>query len=307
MSDVSETPSPTVRRAPPGWHWGTREHLLARIEQKREVVLSWLGTEIFSTARVLGQVLGLKKTGTYQTLAAMKRDGLIDFQVIEWHAASLQIVVLSPHGAAMAGKGGEGYQQGKVAASSIGHQLDVQQARFHLERAGGWTEWVAERALKEQQMADANDEAVPPLERRWPKLPDGVGRSKTGRQVAIEMERSIKTSKNYQSIAGQYLHMQDELRLIDRVLYVTTSDRVRDALQSKFSALATVVFPADVSPNGSIAYERRAFEDGQKRRFFFASMDDLKTNTSPRHAAETAEEYLERIEKQKQQQQAGEK
>ena len=66
LLDTPSTPSPAVR---PAWHWGTREQLLARIEHKRELVLAWLGAEIFSTAKVLGQVLGLKKTGTHQTLA----------------------------------------------------------------------------------------------------------------------------------------------------------------------------------------------------------------------------------------------
>ena len=68
MSEVLETTHPPVRRTPPAWHYGTRQALMARIEEKRAVVLAWLGAEIFSTAKVLAQVLGLKKTGTQQTL-----------------------------------------------------------------------------------------------------------------------------------------------------------------------------------------------------------------------------------------------
>lgn len=299
LLDTPPTPSPAVR---PAWHWGTREQLLARIEHKRELVLAWLGAETFSTAKVLGQVLGLKKTGTHQTLAAMKRDGLIDFQSIEWHAASLQIVVLTPHGAALAGTGGDGYQQGKVASSSIGHQLDVQQARLYLERAG-WSDWVAERTLREEAGAEEGDEALPVLQRRWLKVPDGVGLSPNSRRVAVEMERSIKTTKSYTTIVGQYLHML-ERGVVDRVLYVTTSDRVRDALHAKVGALGIVNFPDGVKKLNSrrhLATKRREFEDAEKKKFWFASVDDLQANRPPRHAAETADEYRQRIERQPQQ------
>jgi hypothetical protein len=301
VNDVVETPSPADRREPPAWHWGTREKLLARIEHKRGVVLAWLGTEIFSTARVLGQVLGLKKTGTHQTLAAMKRDGLIDFQSIEWHAASLQIVVLTPHGAALAGDGGDGYQQGKVAPSSIGHQLDVQQARFYLERTG-WSEWVAERTLREEAGTEERDDSLPVLKRRWLKVPDGVGLSPRGLRVGVEMERSIKTTKSYTTIVGQYLQML-ERGVVDRVLYVTTSDRVRDALHSKVSALEIVNFPdgvRKVNNRRQVATKRRAFENDEKAKFLFASMDDLRANRPPRDASETADEYRQRVERQQQ-------
>ena len=314
MSEVLETTPPPVRRTQPAWHWGTREHLLARIEEKRAVVLAWLGAEIFSTAKVLAQVLGLKKTGTHQTLAAMKRDGLIDFQLVEWHAASIQLVVLTQHGAGIAGEGGEGYQQGKVAASQIGHQLDVQLARLDLERAG-WKDWVAERALREACAAEEKDESLPVLQRRWLKVPDGVGLSKTGRTVAIEMERSIKTSKSYMTIAGLYVHMLNRRKVdeegveeagpvVDRVLYITTTDRVRDALHSKFQRIEEINFPDAVARQGNrrrIKTERLPFEKGDKQKFWFASMDDLRKNAPPRHAAETAEEYRERIAREKQQ------
>jgi hypothetical protein len=300
VTDVIDPPP--VRRPPP--HWGTQEKLLARIEQKRAAVLAWLSAETFTTARLLEEVLGLSKTPTHKTLAAMKRDGLIDHQVIEWHAASLQIVVLTAHGAALAGAGGNGYEVGKVATSSIGHQLDVQKARLCLERAG-WSDWVAEPALR----AEAAEEViarVPHMKRRWPKVPDAVGRSKAGRLVAVEMERSIKTTKNYRPILGKYMHMMDSTKVVGGVLYVTTSDRVRDALHAKLRGIETVSVPVGVKPHPGVkqtdplVYEQQYFA-GQK--FFFASMDDLKTNTSPRHAAETADEYRQRIERQKQQQQ----
>lgn len=253
--------------------FGKRADLLARVEEKRRAVLAWLAAEIFSSAAILGQVMGLKKSGTYKTLADMKRDGLIDFQDITWHAASMQLVVLTPHGAAMAGEGEDGFQQGKVAASSIGHQLDVQQARLYLER-DGWTGWVSELALREKAGTEARLK-VPLLDREWPKVPDGLGSSKHGRRVAVEMERSIKTTKSYRAIVGQYLHMM-KLGAIDQVLYVTTSDRVRDALKAKVTGLPTVLMPVGVSPSGGVAFESMAFEDSHKKRLFFTSMDELR-------------------------------
>lgn len=41
--------------------FGKRADLLARVEEKRAAVLAWLGAEIFSSAAILGQVMGLKK------------------------------------------------------------------------------------------------------------------------------------------------------------------------------------------------------------------------------------------------------
>lgn len=315
MSEVIETTQQPVRRTPPAWHFGTRQALMARIEEKRAVVLAWLGAEIFSTAKVIAQVLGLSKSCTQQTLAAMRRDGLIDVQLVEWHTASLKLLVLTQHGAGMAGKGGDGYQPGKVAASQIGHQLDVQLARLDLERAG-WKHWVAERALREACAAEERDESLPVLHRRWLKVPDGVGLAPTGRTVAIELERSIKTSKTYMTIAGLYVHMINRTKVdeegveepdpvVDRVLYVTTTDRVRDALHSKFQRIEEINFPKSVTRQGTrrrIKTERLLFEEVDKQKFWFVSMGDLQANRPPRHAAETADEYRHRIEGQQQQQ-----
>jgi hypothetical protein len=268
VSEVDATPS---RRSPPP-RYATRDELEARIEQKRDRVLRWLADEQFTTAKVLEQVLELQWNAVRKTVASMVRDNLVDLQEVHWNDFKLRLIVLTAHGAALVDPQSESYQQGRVASSSIAHSIDVQRARLLFEKAG-WSAWTSERRLREEAAREVRA-GVRVGDRAWPKVPDAVGTSAKGHRVAVEMERTIKTSKTYELIAGQYAAMFDR-GVVNQVQYVVTSRKVRDALKAKFAALQTVAVPIGEKQNGATAFERRTFDEDDRVRFHFSAMEDL--------------------------------
>lgn len=79
----------------------------ARIEAKRERVLSWLSGEGYTTPGMLSEVLGLQRNAVYKTVEAMERDGLVSRDEVAWMGARVRLVTLTPHGAAMAAEPGQ--------------------------------------------------------------------------------------------------------------------------------------------------------------------------------------------------------
>lgn len=237
------------------------------IERKQERVLQWLADEVFTSHRVLQDVLGLQRNAVRKTVDAMLKSKLVDVHEVRYLDFSFRVVVLTSHGAALAGRPGEHFEQGRIAESSIAHALDLQRVRVQLEQQG-WTDWKAERALRKLAEAEARSK-VPEAERLWPKVPDAVAVSpKSGLTVAIEIERTIKTLKTYELIAGSY-SLMFECKSVSQVLYLTPTDREAKALEMTFDRIKDVVVPEGKK---RVRYE---FEQGDRERFSFKSLEAL--------------------------------
>ena len=170
----------------------------ARMEAKRRAVLRWLRDETWSTPEVLGKVMGLNaRQGVYQTLTKLERDGYLSSADLPIFKKSTQrIVGISAHGLAHAFDLDEPFEArptfepSKVKVSTLQHEVDIQMLRFQAEGAG-WMNWIPGTRLGASHGGD--------------KRPDAVARDPRNNIVALEIERTIKTSKRYEVLLSQYL------------------------------------------------------------------------------------------------------
>jgi hypothetical protein len=170
----------------------------ARVQEKRRKVLRWLRDEIWSTPEVLGKIMGLTaRQGVYQTLAKMERDGyLASADITIFKKSTQRIVGITAHGLACAFDADEPFEKrptfepSKVKLSTLQHETDIQLLRVQAERAG-WKNWTPGARLGASQ-AGSN-------------RPDAIVVDPQMQVVAVEVERTIKTTKRYESILSQYL------------------------------------------------------------------------------------------------------
>lgn len=226
-----------------------------RIAQKRKAVLDWLSVEGFTTVAMLAKVLEVQHNAAYKTAKSMEVDGLVGADEIQWMGHKLTLVTLTTHGAMMHAEPGQDFdyhQKGKVAASTVAHAMDIQAARLAATRAG-WTAWESDH--RNQIKASKDD--------RWLKVPDALAVTPDGERVAIEIERTSKTSKRYQDIIGAYLQLIQK-GMFSRVIYVSPTEGLAARLQAHFARLDT--FTA-VNARGQI--ERFPFTESQHKFFSF--------------------------------------
>ncbi len=240
-----------------------RAALKERMEAKRSAVLDWLKGESFTSPQLLCEVLGLQRNATYKTIRSLKKEGLVDTVTLTWITGQIHLVVLTTHGAAMCIDPENPvevpyYQQGRVAASSIAHQLDVQRVKLKGLRAG-WRDWMPDQ--RAHQLAGAE-------RGKWLKAPDSVATSPEGCRVAIEIERTIKSRKRYEKIIGDYLQMI-RAGLMERVDYVTPDSAVAPRLAAVIRSLQSVLVGPEQGPS-----QRVSITDAHRERFNFYSLED---------------------------------
>jgi hypothetical protein len=211
-----------------------------RIAEKRQLIIGWLKTEIFSTCDILSQVIGLKGQGAHNTLKAMQRDGLLRFEDLPTGAKMQVIYGLTPHAAVLASDFESGeivnyFEPGRVSAWTLQHSLALQKLRLHLE-AKGWTSWKTERECRREGQ-----------EQGWLKVPDAVALSSEGERVAIECERSYKSLKRFPPIMASYLQMMKQEK-IAKVHYWCTGQCDSQKMQQIFRSVREVTIKGQVVP-----------------------------------------------------------
>lgn len=223
---------------------------MARKAHKQNVILSFLRDETWSNAEVLSGLICCTKTAVYKTLRKMERDDYISsFLIRDLH---LTIWGITPHGLAHAWSDEElmeprpRFEPGKVAVSTVHHHLDVQRARINAEKQG-WTNWIP----------------GPRLPRNIKKRPDAVATNLSGQIIAVEMERSIKAHRRYESIISTYLQMinQGEYAMVH---YVCPDEGFSRRLTRVLSLIKSV----------PVAGERVAIKDKHRARFPIFSLDN---------------------------------
>ena len=172
-----------------------------RISEKRDLINTFLKSEIFSTPDILSQVVGMKGQGAHATLKAMVRDGLLRCGELPTGNKMQVIYGLTPHAAALASDFAAGeivtyFEPGKVSCWTLQHSLFIQKLRLQLE-SEGWTNWQSDRQCRRE--AQKNES--------WLKVPDALATNPQGERVAIEVERSYKSLKRYPDILSSYLQM----------------------------------------------------------------------------------------------------
>lgn len=198
---------------------------LARREEKRQLVMSFLRDEIWSTPAVLGELIQVQdKTSIMRLLRSLEKDHLVVLDREGWarpkkavaEAVEAEktkkavgskmdvgprpqlIVGITPHGQAMASDGKElierAYEIGRLPKTQFLHRLDLQRLRIRCERAG-WQNWRSFDHVTLGEHGRFVDY----------KRPDATVVHPSLGMVAIECERTIKTKKRYQAIIRSHL------------------------------------------------------------------------------------------------------
>ena len=218
-----------------------------RISQKRELILSWLKLEGYSSCEILSQVVGMKGQGAHNTLKAMERDGLLRSQELPTGSKTQVIYGLTPHAAALASDFTNNvlinyFEPGRVSAWTLQHSLSIQKLRLQLE-SEGWTDWKSDRQCRREGQQN-----------QWLKVPDALAISPDGLQVAIEVERSYKSLKRYPDIMSGYLQML-KLEQVQTVNYYCFGQCTSAKMQQIFQSIKQIKI------NGQqVALEQRHYQ-----------------------------------------------
>jgi hypothetical protein len=130
------------------------------------------------------------------------------------------------------------------------HDLDVQRARLAARRAG-WNGWQGDGTLHRQANVD-----------KWKKIPDAIAVSPHGETIAIEVERTAKTTKRYEGVVAEYLQMI-KAGVVERIDYVCPTPGMAPRLAGLFGRIEAV-------PIGGKRWEITA---EHRARFRFFSLD----------------------------------
>ncbi len=178
-----------------------------RAAEKERFILEWLADFVYSTTDVLGLVLELNPSATLSALRRLERKGYIVRDEIPVYGR----IVLPIWGITMTGLMAyltpqqietqklRYHQKGRVALSSLQHEMDVQRVAIFCERSKKYDseEWTTNRDLPwPSKKGDP----------RWPVYPDGLmhlpinGDKNNLAEIAVEVERTRKTPKRYVQI-----------------------------------------------------------------------------------------------------------
>lgn len=164
----------------------------ARVVQKRQLILSFLREEIYTTREVVQELLGVTPSPAKATLAAMARDGLLRCEQVEcpngWRpwlwgiTAEGQAMAFDPGTQAHVDKV---FEPGRIGLTVLNHTIHLQLARIRAQRHG-WTDWISGDRMGKWQAGEGR--------------PDAIAVSPSGERLAVEMELTMKTTKLYQSV-----------------------------------------------------------------------------------------------------------
>lgn len=188
----------------------------ARSAQKVGAVLRFLRQEIWSSQDILGSVMGVEsRTAAHKNLARMEDEGLLRRHKVEGlGGGAITLWGITSHGQALAfdpateAPVASYFEPNRVAEITIRHALDLQRLRMQGERAG-WRDWT-------------NGDRLPEL-LKGGKRPDAMATSPAGLKTAIEIERTIKTSKRYEQILASYL-MALKSEQVHQVVWLSPTD-----------------------------------------------------------------------------------
>lgn len=168
----------------------------ARASQKRAVLLGFLaGGEVWTTLAVAAELLQATERTALRLLQSLTQEKLLKVDEGVVPHSNLKLYGISPHGIAAtetAHPQAREFQLGRTNPSWVEHHIQGQLIRIKAER-GGWKDWVPGKLLMVENTA------------RLKKLPDALSTRPDGRQVAIEIERYVKSHKRMADVIGAHL------------------------------------------------------------------------------------------------------
>ena len=202
------------------------EQRMGRHEEKIRMILTFLRDETWSSGFILAQLLGLSRTGIYKTLGHLESRGLVRSH----HVSELKFKIygITPMGLLYAWDEAEQmetrpcFEPSKVKPLMINHYLDTQLARLRAQQAG-WTGWLPGHLLP----------------KGLAKRPDALVKDLSGRKIAVELERTVKSKKRYEVIFAAYLQAIKRNEY-DYIHYVCSDPEFAARLKRLFQMITAV-------------------------------------------------------------------
>ncbi|HVB66216.1 MAG TPA: MobC family replication-relaxation protein [Candidatus Acidoferrales bacterium] len=210
-----------------------------QIARKRRVVLRWMREYTWTHTDVLQALLRYSSRRAVEvTLKKMERDGLIKSAIIKVvYSRSVRLWGLTHNGMHYAFDSNEPlesiavFEPSKVAASRLEHDLDIQMLHARTIQIG-WKYWKPGTLLAETLSAQAL------------KIPDAVAMNSTGEIVALEIERTLKSTKRYQELLVSYLRGR-KLGLWERILYLSPNSTLVARIERAFHNIKTASYQGE--------------------------------------------------------------
>ncbi len=220
----------------------------ARNEAKRLLILRFLASgEVYTGVPIAALVMACSTSSAERTLTGLARDGALKTEVHFVQSRKFKIYGITPHGLALAGEfDNPSFEIGRVNSAYISHHLQTQIARLNAE-ASGWKDWKPGKVLHGLGLK---------------KIPDALVISPSGRRVAIELERHIKSQKRVAEIISAHLQAITQKHW-DEVHYLTSPELVLP-LQKVFQKIETI----------PVMGERHKLEEKHRARFQFSALND---------------------------------
>lgn len=197
----------------------------ARLAQRDIVnrkLLRFLRTHIYSTLPILQQVVGYRSSqGIRQALRRLERIDYVRQHIHVGPGQRLALWGITHVGQAFAFDLGNElpvaatFEPSKLAASTIPHHLDLQMIRMKAEDEG-WTMWKH----GDRMGAVGKDDM----------RPDAVAVDPSGKVVAVECERSLKSQQRYRGILSAYLQAI-RAGQFSRVIWISPTEDISRRVQ----------------------------------------------------------------------------
>lgn len=227
----------------------------ARATAKRQAILDYLASETWSDTATIADMLGLSVMPAYRALNAAMRDGEVkrlDLQtglrsrIVIWGITPVGIL----HSNADPATTSE-FEQSRVSPTHVAHKIGIQRMRNRALRAG-WSDWRPSRELRYSE---------------YPCMPDAVATAPSGRRVAIEFERHVKSEKRREEILGKHI-LALSAKHWQLVVYVADFRTDPARLRSRYLSTKKIRMPSGLTD----------LTDAHKARFRFVSLDDFPHN-----------------------------
>jgi hypothetical protein len=203
--------------------------------RKARDVLAFLRTSIYSTERLLGQIMRIKDRPTIHTsLVRMEQSGIIRHAPIRTAMSTITLWGITNEGQRLSTLPGHDpspltFNTAKVSVSRLEHYLSLQQIRI-IGELFGWTQFsYCDRGQRSN---------IGKAESKYNVRPDLIALDPQGRRVAIECELSLKNPARYKDniIPGHIRHLNSEE--YDYVLWIT---KTPEDQQTLYQSLTTRV------------------------------------------------------------------
>jgi|GEM_PF-1856781 len=170
-----------------------------RNREKTMLVLRFLRTTVYSTADILGEVMGLTdRAGIFRSLRTMEKMNLLQHRSFQEFGGVIRLWGITAHGHEVARLDGEEESQrvfnpSKISLANLSHYLDMQRVHVAGTKAG-WTRFeYVDRTRRKKQFGSQKKQE----ENQYTVRPDLCALNPEGILAAIEIERTLKSESRY--------------------------------------------------------------------------------------------------------------